>query len=164
MFEESLDVLVDCPHRMHHLLAIITFGFDFTVWVPFHLPNQQIEGFCACIGWSAPRSQIILPIASKRCAPCVTNRKGGVVVMGKSAAVTFVEKPDWHSLGAGFVGGFQGGLSITLVTPLHSKIVWTIHWPAITRPNADNYTKKSFGNLICNDLWSDSNCNHARQV
>ena len=61
--------------------------------------------------------------------------------MAISAAVTFVDKPDGHSLGAGFVGGFQGGLSITLVTPLHSKIVWTINWPAIARPNAHEYTK-----------------------
>ena len=34
------------------------------------------------------------PIAAKRCAPGVTTKKGGVVVIGKPAAVTFVDKLD----------------------------------------------------------------------
>ena len=61
--------------------------------------------------------------------------------MGKSAAVTLMDEPDWHSLGAGSVVDFQGGgLSITPITLLHSKIVRTITWPAITRSNAHDYT------------------------
>ena len=48
------------------------------------------------------------PIAARRCAPCVTTKKGGVVVIGKSAALTFVDKLDGHSPGAGFVGDFSG--------------------------------------------------------
>ena len=82
--------------------------------------------------------------------------KGGVVVIGKSAPVTFVDKLGRHLPWASFVGGFQLVLNITLVTPLRSKIVWTINWPAIARPNAHDYTKKCFGNWICNNFWSDS--------
>ena len=67
-------------------------------------------------------------------------------MIGKSAAVTFVDKLGRHSSWAGFVGGFQLALNMTLFTPLHSKIVWTIKWPAVTRPKAHDYTKKYFRN------------------
>ena len=55
--------------------------------------------------------------------PSVGGRNGGVVVIGKTAAVTFVDKLDRHSLWA-VASGFQRALSITLVTPLHSRFVW----------------------------------------
>ena len=138
MSKEWLDVLVGPVHAIL-ILGLISQSEYYSIL-------QASKDSASALGGQYNEQKTMRP------APCVTAQgKGGVVVIGKSAPELGRHLP-W----AGFVGGFQLVLNITLVTPLHSKIVWTTNWPAIARPNAHDYTKKCFGNWICNNFWSDS--------